>query len=100
MIRCKRHHLEQRCEERGYSWSEVKGCVVSQEGDELVVDETHPSYPRAKGPAGLGDMVAKGLSSIGITPERVSKITKRPCNCKKRQQALNEFGRKIGIGKK
>lgn len=47
---------------------------------------------------GLGDMVASGLSAVGITKERVSQIVGRDCGCQKRQQALNELGRKFGIG--
>lgn len=47
---------------------------------------------------GLGDYVAKGLSAIGITKERVSKVLGKPCGCGKRQQKLNELGRKFGIG--
>ena len=48
--------------------------------------------------SGLGDMVAAGLSAIGITKERVSKLAGGDCGCQKRQKALNELGRKIGIG--
>lgn len=47
---------------------------------------------------GLGDVVALGLSAVGITKERVSKAIGRPCGCAKRQERLNELGRKIGIG--
>lgn len=47
---------------------------------------------------GLGDMVKAGLSAIGITEERVSKVIGRPCGCSKRAEALNALGRKIGIG--
>jgi hypothetical protein len=47
---------------------------------------------------GLGDMVAAGLSAIGITKERVSAVVGGDCGCHKRQEALNELGRKIGIG--
>lgn len=43
-------------------------------------------------------MVAAGLSAIGITKERVSKAVGGDCGCKKRQEALNALGRKIGIG--
>jgi hypothetical protein len=43
-------------------------------------------------------MIAAGLSAIGITPERVAAITGKPCKCKQRQQALNDLGRRIGIG--
>jgi hypothetical protein len=47
---------------------------------------------------GLGDLVAAGLAAVGITPERVSAVTGKPCKCKQRQQTLNEIGRSIGIG--
>ena len=53
---------------------------------------------RHKCRAGLGDMVASGLAAVGITPERVSRLTGRPCGCKRRQQALNRIGRRFGIG--
>ena len=58
------------------------------------------SKPRAK--PGLGDMVAAGLDAIGVTKERVqavaSKVGIKDCGCKKRQEALNNLGRKFGIG--
>jgi len=47
---------------------------------------------------GLGDMVAAGLSAIGITKERVSAVVGGDCGCAKRQEALNALGRKVGIG--
>jgi len=47
---------------------------------------------------GLGDIVASGLSAIGITKARVSALAGGDCGCQKRQQALNELGRKVGIG--
>lgn len=96
MITCQIKHLEERCNERGYKLDEVRPCIVSQNGDEIVVDETHPAYPHKK--PGLGDYVAKGLAAIGITKERVSKVTGKPCGCGKRQQQLNDIGRKFGIG--
>ena len=85
-----------RCVERGYTLEHVRDCIVSEDGDMITVDETHPAYPREK--PGLGDIVASGLSAIGITKERVSKLAGGDCGCQKRQQALNELGRKIGIG--
>lgn len=51
---------------------------------------------------GLGDMVAAGLSAVGITKERVQRVANavgiKDCGCAKRQQALTELGRKFGIG--
>jgi hypothetical protein len=49
--------------------------------------------------SGLGDMVATGLSAVGITKERVSKLLGGDCGCGERQRKLNEIGRKyLGIG--
>jgi hypothetical protein len=96
MIACHRKHLEQRCIERGYSILDAMACVVSENGDELVVDTDHPAYPKAK--KGLGDMVADTLSAVGITKERVSRAVGGDCGCSKRQKSLNEFGKKLGIG--
>lgn len=93
MIKCRLAHLEARCRERGYAFADVLPCVVSRDGDTLVVDETHPAYPRKR--AGLGDMVAAGLSAVGITPERVSKALGKPCGCAERKRRLNELGRKV-----
>ena len=96
MIRCHWRHLEARCRERGYTLDEVRPCIVAEDGDAITVDETHPAYPRAR--PGLGDMVAAGLSAIGVTKERVSAAVGGDCGCAKRQQQLNELGRRIGIG--
>jgi hypothetical protein len=96
MITGPRVKFEMRCVERGYTLDEVRPCIVSEDGDTITVDETHAAYPRAK--PGLGDMVAAGLSVVGITKERVSKAVGGDCGCSKRQEKLNELGRKIGIG--
>ena len=96
MITGRRAAFEARCRERGYTLEQVRPCIVAEDGDTITVDETHEAYPRAK--PGLGDMVAAGLSAIGITKERVSQAIGRPCGCAKRQEALNALGRRIGIG--
>lgn len=58
--------------------------------------------PPADPPPGLGDMVAMGLSAIGITEERVQAIAAavgiRDCGCKGRRAALNAAGKRLGIG--
>jgi len=100
VIRCRLHHLEQRCLQRGYTLEQVRPCIVTQDGDQITVDETHPAYPRAK--PGLGDMVAAGLSAVGITKERAQAVATavgvKDCGCKKRQERLNQLGRRLGIG--
>ena len=97
MIVCRLQHLEARCLQRGYTLEDVAACIISRDGDSITVDETHSSYPRQR-KAGLGDMVAAGLSAVGITKERVSKAIGKPCGCAKRQEALNALGRRLGIG--
>jgi hypothetical protein len=52
---------------------------------------------RGPQPMGLGDMIASGLAYVGITNERVAALV-GDCGCQQRQEALNEFGRSIGIG--
>jgi hypothetical protein len=85
------------CLIRGYLPDEVAACIVQDNGSTLLVDETHAAYPRAR--PGLGDMVAAGLSAIGITKERVSAAVGGDCGCSKRQDAMNEWGKKnLGIG--
>ena len=87
MIRCTREHLRQRCEERGYPFGESTSCIVSEDGDEIVVDETHPAYPHPR--PGLGDYVASALAAVGITKERVEAVVGGPCGCSGRQAAMN-----------
>lgn len=50
MISCRLAHLQHRCYQRGYTLDEVRGCIVSQDGDNITVDETHPSYPAVPKP--------------------------------------------------
>lgn len=45
MIRCRLQHLAARCRQRGYTLDEVRACIVSEDGDTITVDETHPAYP-------------------------------------------------------
>jgi hypothetical protein len=97
MITCPLLHLKERCDERGYTLDEVRACIVSEDGDLITVDETHPAYPRAR--PGLGDMVASSLAAVGITKDLVSKAVGGDCGCAARQQAMNEWGKKnLGIG--
>jgi len=51
---------------------------------------------------GLGDYVSDVLRLFGITKERAQAVSSavgvKDCGCSQRQEALNELGRKIGIG--
>ena len=50
MISCRLAHLEARCRQRGYTLDEVRPCIVSEDGDQITVDENHPAYPRTPKP--------------------------------------------------
>lgn len=41
----------------------------------------------------LGDMVSSALSTVGITPERVSEWLGQPCGCAERKEKLNNLSR-------
>lgn len=93
-----------RAHQRGYTHDEIRDCLVDDLGGGwFEVDTSHESYPKhqrdiVKNRMGLGDYITTALSAIGITEERVSKAIGRPCGCSKRAEALNQLGRKIGIG--
>jgi hypothetical protein len=96
-VKMRRATLAAVAAKRGCSGDAAAACITVDYGDGWVeVDTNHSAYPRAK--PGLGDMVASGLSAIGITKERVSKLAGGDCGCAKRQAALNELGRRMGIG--
>jgi hypothetical protein len=46
MIQCRVSDLIDRATSRGYTIQEVWPCVTSRSGGAVVVDETHPAYPR------------------------------------------------------
>lgn len=84
VITCSILHLQARCDERGYTLDEVRPCIVSQDGDRIVVDETHPSYPKPK-VQGPGTELTKLIASMGLTPAP-------GCQCKKRARYMDKMG--------
>ena len=42
----------------------------------------------------IGDHIEAGLSAVGITSERVSRVLGRQCKCKQRKAALNKLGQR------
>jgi hypothetical protein len=75
---------------------QCQDCGFSLCNAKLPVHRACPAAPTPR--PGLGDMVAAWLSAIGITKERVSAVVGGDCGCAKRQEALNELGRRVGIG--
>lgn len=98
MIACHKKHLIARCRERGYTLDEVRACIVSEDGDQITVDEHHPAYPRkpkaeltktqALEPpkqSGPGTELKKLLKTIGITASP-------NCSCNARAKKMDEWG--------
>ena len=98
MISCYRLHLEQRCRERGHTLDEVRACIVSEDGDQITVDETHPAYPAKPKPGfvppqpkaaippaqanGPGAELKKLLGRIGI-------VATPNCSCNARAKRMD-----------
>jgi len=93
VITCRRHYLEARCTERGYSLDEVLPCVVSQDGDEWTIDVEHPAYPRvsrlpgpvAQATSGPGTELSKLLKRFGIEPTPT-------CACRAKAAQMDAWG--------
>ena len=90
MITCRLSHLKARCQERGYTLDEVRPCIVSEDGEKITVDESHPSYPKPKPPpapgkGGPGTELKALLSKIGIRSSPT-------CSCNKRAKTMDEKG--------
>jgi len=95
MITCHRKYLEARCRERGYTLEEVRPCIVSEDGAQITVDETHAAYPRrpkagivlpAEPPAyGPGTEMKKLLKAVGITATP-------NCSCNARARQMDVWG--------
>ncbi len=94
-ITCSAHNLTQRCTERGYTASEVEGCIVKKDGSLWTIDTQHPSYPsisKRKQPinietptGGVGTELKKLLSLVGITASP-------GCSCNKRAASMDNNG--------
>ena len=91
-----------RCRQRGYTLGEVRACIVSEDGDQITVDENHPAYPREPKPgfvppqtktapqppaqtSGPGTELKKLLKNIGITASP-------NCSCNARAKKMDEWG--------
>jgi|688.fasta_scaffold00210_33 hypothetical protein len=75
------------------------GWQCSRCGRLVRLQSEKPPTAACKASPGLGDYVAVGLESVGVTKDRVSAVIGMPCNCPERQAKLNSLGKKyLGIG--
>lgn len=75
MITCALSHLLARCKERGYTLDEVRPCIVSEDGDSIIVDENHPAFPKRR--TGPGTELKKLLAGW---PLYIQTTPSCPCN--------------------
>jgi len=81
-------HLKARCRERGYTLDEVRPCIVSEDGDQVTVDETHPAYPRhAKTAPGPGTELKKLLAGWPF-----HLVASADCKCNQRARYMDAKG--------
>ena len=90
MIACQLKHLAARCRQRGYTLDEVRACIVSEDGEQITVDDTHTAYPRKPKPqppatSGPGAELKKLLRRIGITAAP-------NCSCNAHARRMDEMG--------
>lgn len=114
MITINKNNFLRVVEHRGYSLQEVSGCIVSQDDENVVIDHSHPSYPRPKNMTheqflesirdrlnnpqpilqqtteqeieeGTGTELKKLLKMMGITPAP-------NCSCNAKAKFMNQKG--------
>jgi hypothetical protein len=87
-IACERFHLLARCQERGYTLAEASPCIVSEEGDNLVVNVDHPAFPR------LSRFPQPGTSLKLLLASCPLKIVAEPdCACLSRADEMDRMER-------
>jgi hypothetical protein len=90
MIECRLVHLEIRCLERGYTFADARACIVSQDGDRIVVDELHPAYPK-KRPHPQRDQ-GPGTELKALLRRYLRIVTKPGCKCNARAKTMDDKG--------
>lgn len=45
----------------------------------------------------MGTLLSKILARLGITPELVEQVTGKPCGCKARGAALDDWSQRVGL---
>ncbi len=89
MITGHKYLFQEKLRERGYTWDEVRACVVSEEGDYVTVDETHPAYPmtpkegHVPPTSGVGSAMKWMLGGVGLAAGA-------GCKCKERAALMDQ----------
>lgn len=85
---------------------DVLAAASAVQNDVVLIepDAYRDLVSRYRARPGLGDIVATGLSRIGITKSRAQRVAAAfgiaDCGCSRRRAALNALGKRFGIGGK
>ena len=82
-VRCKRHHLKQRCLERCVALDDAWASVVEEDEDSILVDISHPAYPRPW--CGPGCQLTRTLAWFGAAASE-------RCKCKEHARQMDAWG--------
>ena len=82
IINCHREHFARLCRARHVSERDAVGCIVSMADTVLLINTSHPSYPRPHGP---GTELSRLLKRIGINPTPT-------CQCRAMSQKMDQWG--------
>jgi hypothetical protein len=96
MISGHRQLFEARCRQRGYTLDEARACIVSEDGDQITVDETHPVYPREPKP-GLTlpqrpPQHGPGTELKALLKDWLGIESSPTCSCNKMAAKMNALG--------
>lgn len=85
----------------GY-WADIARVASGVDATHLYITRGNYEAIRAKyARPGLGDIVAAGLSLLGITKARAQAVAQavgvKDCGCSMRQALLNKLGEKLGL---
>jgi len=83
-----------RCKRCGYAAKKLptyRECRTLVELAHKIADE-RMSRRIVIPPIPIGTAISRGLSAVGVTPERVKQVTGKDCGCQKRKNALDTAG--------
>jgi hypothetical protein len=101
MISGHRKFFESRLQERGYTIEEVRPCIISEDGEQITVDENHPSYPSKKKDGFIPQTKQRNIESNNVNKPgtELKKLLKKigikaspNCSCNKRAALMDQWG--------
>ena len=64
--------------------------TIPEMAEKIAVEQS--TYRISVPPLPIGTAISRGLSAVGITPEKIKRVLGRDCGCDKRKSALDAVG--------